>query len=167
MHETEPAPAATVVRHRRISGGGLLMALAALVAIGGIAFAAGRLTAPAAANATGNRPGGGQLPSVSFAPGASFDPGSPFGARAMSITGTVQSLSGDSLTIKTDAGTTLTVDVSGATYHVQANAAAADVTVGTDVRVQVGGGVSGQAAGASASPGAQTMTASDVTIVAR
>jgi len=194
----EPAPtfAATTVAapvKKKADRSGLVLVLAAFVAIGGITFALGRATAPAAA---GGAPGGngqagqvgqqGGFPGGSFDPNASFDPttmGRPGGGSA-TITGTVSGVSGSTLTITTAAGTTVEVDASGATWHKQAAATASDVTTGTAVQVVASGlgalggfGPGGAASGASAAPAPSaapaasaattTVTATDVTIVAK
>jgi len=188
----EPAPTfatATVAApvKKKADRSGLVLVLAAFVAIGGITFALGRATAPAAA---GGAPGGngqagqagqqGGISGGSFDPNASFDPttmGRPGGGSA-TITGTVSGVSGSTLTIATAAGTTVEVDTSGATWHKQAAATASDVTTGTTVQVAASGlgalggfGPGGAASGASAAPAASaattTVTATDVTIVAK
>ena len=188
----EPAPTfatATVAApvKKKADRSGLVLVLAAFVAIGGITFALGRATAPAAA---GGAPGGngqagqagqqGGISGGSFDPNASFDPttmGRPGGGSA-TITGTVSGVSGSTLTIATAAGTTVEVDTSGATWHKQAAATASDVTTGTTVQVAASGlgalggfGPGGAASGASAAPAASaattTVTATDVAIVAK
>jgi len=194
----EPAPTfatATVAApvKKKADRSGLVLVLAAFVAIGGITFALGRATAPAAA---GGAPGGngqagqagqqGGISGGSFDPNASFDPttmGRPGGGSA-TITGTVSGVSGSTLTIATAAGTTVEVDTSGATWHKQAAATASDVTTGTTVQEAASGlgalggfGPGGAASGASAAPAPSaapaasaattTVTATDVTIVAK
>lgn len=163
---------------RRDRGTTILLLIAALIAIGGIAFALGRLTAPAAAAANTNANGLGRFRGAfpSLAPGQTFNPGQ-FGGAANrglgglggGIEGTVDSINGSTLTIKLANGTTETVDLSGSTtYHSETAAASADVKAGSTVRVQID-----TAALASESPnpsasgalGGRTLTAKDVLLV--
>lgn len=160
----------------------VLYAVAAVVAIGGLAFAAGRMTAPVAAANAGTGFERGAFPRGSFAPGANFVPGEGRGVGlgglaggGVTLTGTVESVNATSMTVKTASGQTVTVDLAGTTtYHRQAAASSSDVTAGSSVKVQVefaaGGGLAagGGQGGAAPSPqasGARTFTASDVTLV--
>ena len=135
----------------------ILLAVGLLIAVGGVTFAVGRMTAPAPAASTTRGFGGGVL-----------------------VTGTVDSVSGTTMTLKEANGSTVTVNLAGTTtYHAQAAATAADVTTGKQVQVevQVAGGLGGQdvpgaspGAAASPAPGAsgappRTITARDVTLV--
>jgi hypothetical protein len=155
----EPAP---VVRprvppsQRRSIGTSLVLGLAAVVAVGGLAFAAGRLTAPAAAAATGfNRTNGGgfgngEFPRASGAPGAF---GGLRGAGGFGIQGTVTAVASDHLTLQLANGTTLTIPLtSSTTYHQQTTGSASDVQVGKQVQVQLERNASGSG-GAGATPG--------------
>ena len=169
-----PIPVTPVVKPKakggRLTNG--VLAIAALVAVAGLAFAGGRATAPASA-ATGFQPPNG-FPAGG--PTGSFDPstlGGGFGAdRTVTLTGTVKSLDGSTLVITAADGTETTIDVSGTSYHAQAAATAADVTAGDSVQVAVsglGGFRPGAAPGASAAPQASapatgTIKATDVTI---
>ncbi len=160
-----PAPA------RRTSSGrtlNVLLAIAAAVAIGGVAFAVGRGTAPAAtALGRGNLGPGVGLPGASFVPGASGAPGQGgpggfIGRGGLTIRGTVQSVDGDTLTIETDTGT---IDVTIGTdtgYHTQAAASAADVIAGATVSVSLDLGAGGPGGGTTDGP---IGTASDVTVI--
>lgn len=175
----EPAPvvATPIVApaRKRADRSGLVLALAAFVAVGGITFAIGRTTAPASV-ATGQTGARGGIPGGSFDPSASFDPtsmGRP-GGGSTTVTGTVSTFSGTTLTIRTADGQTIEVDASGATWHAQAAAAATDVTTGTTVQVSATGmggfGPGGADPGASADPASSAaattpVTATDVTIV--
>jgi len=154
----------------------VLVGLAVLVFVGGITFAIGRATAPAqAANGrgTGQFPTNGQFPTGSFNPGAFPGGGIDGSAGGRTITGTVGSISGSSLTLTTASGQTITIDLSGTTYHAQTSASASDVTQGATVQVTVegfGGGASGGAPPSAAPSGgtsSQTLTATDVTIVSK
>ena len=157
-----------------------LLLIAALVAVGGIGFALGHLTAPsatAAANPSGRggftRPGG--FPSL--APGQTFDTsqfgGGGAGGRGLGgvtggITGTVQSVTATSITIQEANGTSVTIDLSGnTTYHAAAAASPGDVKVGTSVTVQIDtSALASETPNPSASGalGGRTLTAKDVLI---
>ena len=158
-----------------------LLFIAALVAVGGIGFALGHLTAPsatAAANPSGRggfTRGGGALPSL--APGQTFDPGQfggggagrgALGGVAGGITGTVQSITSTSITIQEANGTSVTIDLSGnTTYHAAAAASPGDVKVGTSVTVQIDASALASEApnpSASGALGGRTLTAKDVLI---
>ena len=166
-------------RPRRRLGGisavSLLLALAAVVAIAGVAFAVGRTTAGIAATGTtgsdavggangGNAfPGGigddqnGTAPQFG-APGAAGDDEANRVGDTHAITGTVTSVSGDSLTVELANGQSIQVSVgSGTTYHTQVSASQSDLATGDTVIVSVNGGFR---------PGDDTsgVTASDVTI---
>ncbi len=171
-----PPPAAPPSPTRRSGSGrwlNVVLGVAVVVAIGGVAFAVGRGTAPASA-ATGNGRGGlvlngGGFPTGSFTPGGNggqvFRGG--FGG-APTINGTVESVDGDKITIKTADGQTITLTTdSDTTYHTQAPASAADVTPGSTVKVQLdldGNAVAGGPR-ASGAPGAALGTAGSVTVV--
>ena len=194
-------PAAVTGGGRRASSRAtsILFGVAAVVAIGGIAFAVGRVTAPTATAATsqfgngafgagGSREAG---PNASSVPGrvraGAFRGALPGigGAAGLSIDGTVQSISGSTMTVKTANGETVTVDLGpGTTYHTATTASANSVTSGSRVRVQVqlnragftaGGGTAGGGGttggtGSTQGPLAsgatrRTLSASDVTVV--
>jgi hypothetical protein len=139
-----PIPVPRAARRPRIGPWiNALLGLALAVAIGGVAFAAGRLTAPA--NAAANVPargfngpgafGGNGFPSVPF-DGAGRAGRGLFGAGVASIQGTVTT---DSVTITTASGQTITVAIGGTTtYHQQASASASDVRTGGTVIVRLG-----------------------------
>lgn len=139
------------------------LAVAIAIAIGGIAFAAGRMTAPASASAAagngrtfgnggqfpGGFPGGGYFPG-DFQGGDDGDAGAGFrgifGAGGVSLEGTVESVSGDMLTLKLASGQTIQVSLGGTTtYHSQTAASSSDVQAGGTVivRVQLGRGLGG------------------------
>ena len=94
----------------------------------------------------------------------------------MTISGTVKSVDGTTMTITTANGTDTVIDTSASTFHAQTAATAADVTVGSTVSASVSGlgfrpgGTGGGGAGASGAPpvsgGADTnaIPATDVTI---
>jgi hypothetical protein len=160
---------------RKASSGGrwlnTVLVVAAAVAIGGIAFAIGRGTAPASAT-TGNGPvfESGAFPGGSFAPGASGAPGLVRGfgggfGGGPTIEGTVESVDGDTLTIKTKNGQTIKVSTGASTtYHAQTDASASDVQPGKTVQVQLDGGITGRP-NASAAAAAPVGTAGSVTVI--
>jgi hypothetical protein len=180
----DPVPgAASVVTAKNKSSRAvnLLLGLAVVVAIGGIAFAVGRATAPAATTAGNFPPGGGQFFNGGNGNGNGNGNGGTgnglnqggagaFGAGGITVDGTVTAVNGDSMTIKTANGQEITVSTNGdTTYHQQAAATAGDVTTGSDVLVRLDGfrGRFGQGGpGASSAPsGAPQPTATDVTVV--
>ena len=159
-----PTPAPAPARPRGTSRGVVaLYAIAGVIAVGGVAFAVGRMTAPAAAAST-TRTGAFSFRSAlgagsSFAPGAGRVGAAGFGGEA-AIRGTVQSITGSTLTLQTASGQTLTIDLSGTTtYHSQAAASASDVKPGSTVQVQLAfdraafGGATGGAFGAGGGTG--------------
>ena len=152
----------------------VILVIAAIVAVGGVAFAVGRNTAPvAAASARGNGTfGGGNFANRSFAPGSSGAPGG-FGGGLLgggggfNLSGTVQSLTADTLTITTVNGQTLEFTLGADTaYDTKAAATASVVKVGSKVEVQLdnfrGAGRPAASAEASAGP---LGTATSVTVV--
>jgi hypothetical protein len=158
-----------------------LLFIAAFVAVGGIGFALGHLTAPgatAAAVPSGGRLGfgGGGRAIPSLAPGQTFDTsqfGGGAGARGLGavtggVSGTVQSVSGTSITVQLANGTSETIDLSGTTtYHSAAAANATDVKVGTSVTVQIDTTALASETpnpGASGALGGRILTAKDVLI---
>jgi hypothetical protein len=160
-----------------------LLVVAALVAVGGVAFAGGRLTAPTSASSgfdgTGRfsrgsfDPGQAGLPDASFQPGQGGQGGfGGFGGdRALTISGTVKRLDGSTLVITTADGQDVSIDVSGSAYHAQTAAAAEEVTTGTDVSVSVTGFGGSRGPNASTDPnavnGAASIRATDVTITSK
>jgi hypothetical protein len=181
----EPVVPQPVHRASRGAGGSarivnVALGAALLVAAAGVAFAAGRATAPvSAAGTTGTLPGvtdrlgGGNVQGDGTTPGGVAGRG-PLGGLAggMTVQGTVESVAADSVTIKTSSGTTVTVGLDAdTTYHQQADATASDVEAGETVILQLSGGFR-PAASPGASPGTggtsgstSLGTASDVTVV--
>jgi hypothetical protein len=158
-----------------------LLFIAAFVAVGGIGFALGHLTAPgasAAAVPSGGRVGfgGGGRAIPSLAPGQTFDisqfgggaGGRGLGAVTGGVSGTVQSVSGTSITVQLANGTSETIDLAGTTtYHSAAAANSTDIKVGTSVTVQIDtAALASQAPNPSASGalGGRILTAKDVLI---
>ncbi len=171
----EPFPPAGPARGRASSGRwlNLLLGVAAAVAIGGVAFAVGRSTAPVAAARFGQGPDGAVF--RTFDPNSSFAPGGPdgagfLGAGGATVEGTVRSVTADTMTIETEDGRTIEVALDPDTeYHTQAAGSAADVTTGSTVAVQldrVGRGTTQGGPSASDGPATgPTGTASDVTVI--
>lgn len=159
------------------SGGRLLnvvLGVAIVVAIGGVAFAVGRTTAPASAAATGRGGFGAAFPNASFVPGASGAPAfvggrGGFGGAGLTIRGTVESVDGDTVTIKTANGGTIEVTTGAdTTYNTQAPGSASDVTDGATVQVQLqptAGGAGGFRPGASGAPTGPAGTAGSITVI--
>ena len=122
----------------------IVLAFAALVAVGGLAFAVGRMTAPAAATGLGTTRGAfgtygaaGAGPNGEFANGAA---GRFAGAGEVTIRGTVGAVSADRLTLKLESGTSVEIPLdSSTTYHRQGAASSTDVAVGGSVVVAVSG----------------------------
>lgn len=144
-----------------------VLAIAVALAIGGVAFAAGRLTAPAPTNPFGNG-GPGQFFGNGNGNNGQGGPGGFLAGGGVTLEGTVESLSGTTLTLKTSSGQTIQVTLDGTTtYHAQSDASASDVTTGSTVLVRVEG-FRGGGPGASFAPGnggGTDQTAADVTVV--
>ena len=163
---TAPVAPVLAVTPRAKSGGvlNLLLIGAAILAIGGVAFAVGRSSAPASAF-----PGVGSLTEGPIArPGGSFAPGAggPRGFASnggLAIDGKVTSVDADSITLTLGSGEEMTFALDGdTTYHAATDAAATDVAVGDDVSVKVDGGGRIQSSnGGSTDP---ELTAGDVTV---
>ncbi len=160
----------------------VLLGVALVVAVGGVAFAAGRATAPASTptgrNFGANGQGGFILPGGAAASGAPGALNGGFGGGGLSIEGTVTAVSADSITVQLASGQSVTIPTNAdTTYHSQAAATAADVTSGSTVRVQLqgngrgvfgnGNGNGGQGVGpnGSGAPGRTLGAASSITLV--
>jgi hypothetical protein len=164
---TAPVPAPVVAVAPRARSGGIiniLLIVAAALAVGGVAFAVGRSTAPAS-----TFPGGGNGGLVR--PGGSFDPalggpgggGGGLGGGGLSIGGTVTAIDAGSITLTLENGTERTFTIDGTTtYRAATDATASDVTVGDDVSVQVAGGGRGQAGGDNTTT--PDLTAGEITV---
>ena len=160
-------------RNRSSRAINLLLGVAIAVAIGGVAFAIGRGTAPAATTAGAFPPNGGQFFTDGNGPGGTgpnFGGPGAFANGGLTVEGTVTAVSDDSVTITTDSGQEVTVSTTDdTTYHQQAAATADDVTTGSTVQVQLeglGGRFGGGGPNASPAPsGAPQTTATDITVV--
>jgi hypothetical protein len=180
--EPEPAPtdrvpaagvsaAARVPAPRRGTARLLNFALAGalVLAIGGIAFAAGRMTAPAASGNGFPRgqtfTGNGAGPGATGAPGGrgGFGGFGGAGGAGPTVEGTVESISGTTLTLKTADGQTIQIALSDTTtYHAQTDASSDAVAAGGKVLVRIG---FRGAPGTGNAAGAGNLSASDVTVV--
>jgi hypothetical protein len=154
-----PVPAAAVpppvVRARPSRASGLvnvLLGVAVVVAVGGVAFAAGRATAPAAAASNGGL-GGGRFgnggtgnggfggPNASGAPGFGGGGFGGLGGGGLSVEGTVEAVSSDSITLRLANGQTVTIPVNAqTTWHQQEASTPSAVVSGSTVIVQLQGG---------------------------
>lgn len=167
-----PAPIAP----RRSDSVTVLLGISALIAIGGIGFAAGHVTgsggsstAQNGADAFGPNASGGPGGFGGVRPDASGVPG--IGGGVASVSGTVVSVGTDSFTVKLASGETVTIATgSSTTYHNQTSGSSTDLTSGETVLVQTSvGSAASPNANAGASTGTQTVsrTATDVTIAAK
>jgi hypothetical protein len=132
-----------------------VLAIAVLFAVGGVAFAAGRLTAPAATAAAtngtgrtggfggfGNGNGAGNGGNGTF-PGRGNGFGGAFGGAggSIAVSGTVSEIAADHITLTLANGQSVTIPVDASTqFHRQAGATSKDVTAGTTVQVTLGFG---------------------------
>lgn len=158
-----------------------LLGGALVLAVAGVAFAAGRMTAPAQAITAGAIPGGGVFNGNGpgqLGNGGQVRPGGNaqggiglFGNGAgPTIEGTVESITDTTLTLKTADGQTIQIALDGDTsYHAQTDASAGDVVTGSTVLVRLDFGRIDGGTGPSATAGtggaSRGMTANDVTVV--
>lgn len=146
LEPVEPtSPAMPASRRKSNRTGNLLLAAAGIVAIGGIAFAAGRFTAPAAAVTPGNGNG-----NFGLFPGGSFDPGSFPGGQGgpgqggpgagpgnATLRGEVTAVSDSAITLELENGSTIDVPIDESTdYQAATESAPSEVVVGSSVLVQ-------------------------------
>ena len=157
----------------------LLLGGALVLAVAGIAFALGRMTAPAATITGGNFPNGGvfngQGPTGNGNGGFQGRGNGQggigiFGGGGPTIEGTVESVSGTTLTLKTADGQTIQIALNGSTtYHAQSDATASDVVTGSKVLVRIdfrrGDGAGGPQATAGTGGTVTGPTANDITVV--
>lgn len=162
----DPVRPITVAGTRKRGALDYVLAAAFVVAIGGVAFAVGRTTAPAQASVSSGGPLG---PIGSFDPGAGLlGPGfgGGFGGGGLTIEGTVKSVDGSTLVIGSTNGQEVTVTLGAdTTYHEATSADASSVAAGNQVTVRVSGG--GQFGGGAVGPeatGTPSFTATDVTV---
>ena len=160
----------------------MLLFVAAFVAIGGVGFAVGRVTAPTPVAAVGRFGGAGGIGGAGgdFGNGGGFGGGAGaarlFGGTA-ALRGTVTAVTADHLSLTLANGTTINIPIdSSTTYHQQAPATASAITTGSTVLVQLRPataiatpGASGVPVAPGASPGRARAigTASDITVVSQ
>jgi hypothetical protein len=150
----------------------VLLLIAAFVAVGGIGFALGHLTAPATSGAANPSFGRGFGGRPSLAPGQTFVAGNGAGRGVVGVSGgvsgTVQSIDGSTMTVQLANGTSVTIDLTGSTtYHSETSASAGDVKVGSSVVVQIDTSALASGSpvpGASGALGGRTVTAKDVLV---
>jgi hypothetical protein len=152
-------------RARRSRSVPVLLSFAAVVAVAGLGFSVGRVSAPAQTNsAVGQNGALNGLPGANASGLPGGDRGAGFGGST-SVTGTVVSISASSMTLQLAGGQTVQIATgTSTTYHNQTAATSSDVAAGNTVQVQVSGGNAGPNAAASASAGTGTRTATDVTV---
>jgi hypothetical protein len=143
---TSPAAPAAPSRRRGGGGGGTaILLVGAIVLVGGLGFAAGRVTAPATSsraastgqNGAGNGAIGGQLPAG--ATGAFRAGGFLGGGGGITVEGTVTAVTADGITLDINGTPTEVKTDASTTYHSQGPAKAGDVSVGTKVLVRMSG----------------------------
>jgi hypothetical protein len=171
-----PKAAASTRRSTRWLNVALVAAVG--IAVAGVAFAVGRATAPSALDQLRSDAASGQGGPIVVGPGGQGFPGqggqggqgqggqgqggpfARFGGGGIAIEGTVESIDGDSMTIKTADGQTIEVSLDTDTsYHTATDASASSVTSGSTVVVRV------QASGQPGSGGGLSLDADDVTVV--
>ncbi len=117
----------------------IALALAGALVVGGGGFALGRVTAPSPTFAGfpgGGNGGNGGNGFPGFGGGANGPGGGGF--RGGGLEGTVDSISGDTMTLKTANGSTITVTLSSSTtYDKQVAGQSSDITQGATVRIGV------------------------------
>jgi hypothetical protein len=178
-----PTPSPAPAQRRSRTGLDIVLAIAVAVAIGGVAFAAGRATAPSVATpGSGTEAGGGVFPPAGAGPngvpgagGFRGDDGGGgggfggFGGRlgGLTVRGTVTAVGNGTITIQLSSGATVMVGTDGTTtYHQQVAGSSTDVANGKQVIVQLGGTAGPPANGAPGNVTARPLgTASDVTVI--
>ncbi len=151
---------------RRSGSTTAMLMLSALVALGGIGFAVGRATSNGSTgNQTSNGAAAGNFEPGQFRPDASGAPDFRGGAGSATVTGTVESVSADSMTVRLADGQTVTIALgSSTTYHGQTSATSSQVTTGSTVVVQTTAGSTSASASARPGTASTNRTATDVTI---
>lgn len=132
-----PAPLVPTMtaKKNRASAGTALLLVGALVAIGGVAFAVGRVTAPAATSAAVNGLGAGNR-GTGGTNGAGGFGGFGRNGGGVNITGTVVSVDATSIQVKLATGSTVTLTLGNSVVYRAATAgSAAEVTPGATVEV--------------------------------
>ncbi len=171
-------PSSSAVRSRGRGPGSVALVVALCVAVGGLAFAAGRFTAPQASRAAGfggfggagRGFGGGANGGAPNASGAPFGFGG--GLRSLVLEGTVTAVADGRLTLQLASGATVEVELGSDTaVHRQTPASTADLATGSSVLVQLSGpggfGQGGPNASPAPSGARQLGPAADITILSR
>jgi hypothetical protein len=151
----------------------IVLGIALVVAVGGVAFGAGRVTAPAAATTVRAGLGAGQGGLNPGGPTASGAPGGGVGGAGggVSLQGTVTEVTATSITLQLPTGQSVTIPTdTQTTWHQREAATSTDVTTGSTVIVQIqggrgGGGQGGGGATASGAPNRALGSAATVTLV--
>ena len=121
-------------------GGKILLIVGALVAVAGTSFTLGAFTGGSVSNPFAAGPAAGRSFDLSGFPGLS---GARAGATAVAgdggaISGTVQSIDGDSMVVQLADGSTVTIDLTGnPTYHGEGTSSPSPVSPGQTVVVQL------------------------------
>jgi hypothetical protein len=163
------APLVQPARRRSRAVAGLV--LAALVAVGGVAFAAGRVTAGVGtagrsfAGFNRNGAGGGAGAAGPVGRGGLGPGQGGLAGASIDIEGTVSAVTGDSLTLTIGNGQTMQLRLAGDTaYYRRDPAAASNIADGDTVQVQIARGAGGRPVAAGSASGA-TAAAESVTLV--
>lgn len=147
-----PPGAAVVVAAPGRSAANLAFRIALALAVAGLAFAIGRLSAPATAAAAGD----------GVQRGIPGDGGFGRLDRGSAISGTVTAISSTSITVTLASGQTVEIPIDASTtYHQSTAATASAVTAGSTVTVRVAGGAPGGRGTRSEG------TATDITVTTR
>jgi hypothetical protein len=144
-----------------------LLLVASLVAVGGVGFALGHVTAASNPSSSARPSGLGGRGFASLAPGQTFNPTQLGGTRAGTavISGTVQSFDGTNLVLSEVGGESVTIDIAGTTtYHGETTASASQIAAGTTVTVAIDTSASPNVSPSPGSSAARTLTARDVLI---
>ena len=144
-----------------------LLLVASLIAVGGVGFALGHVTATSSTSSSARPSGLGGRSFASLAPGQTFGPDQFGGARAgaAAISGTVQSFDGTNLVLVEANGGSVTIEIAGTTtYHNETAASASQITAGTAVTVAIDTSSPTNALPSPGSSVARTLTAGDVLI---
>jgi ferric-dicitrate binding protein FerR (iron transport regulator) len=171
-----PTPRSPGISSRALN---LLLGGALVLAVAGVAFAVGRMTAPAQTITAGAFPNGGFNGNGQGGPGNGGFQGRPgngqggfgiFGAGGATIEGTVEAVSDTTLTLRTADGQTIQIALSDTTtYHSQSDATASDVVTGGQVLVRLnlrrGDGAAGGPQASAGPGGGFSMSAGDITVV--
>lgn len=154
---------------RRFGLTSILLALALVVAVGGLAFAVGRLTAPAAAASTF---GAGRFGNGTANGGTGTGTGTfRGGLGGFSVSGTVTAVNGSTITVQEANGRTIDVTTSSSTtYQDATSGSASDVQNGASVIVQIdtsNGGAAGAFRGGTGTSGTVSIPASSIIVGAK